>query len=407
MLTTVQTPLVVVEFFNLAQFGEIVVAPERLYQHTHTSAPSTEGFAAHQALLARNRLVLDDDNDDRNDATSGPNSNEPYAWPTRGLSLDDRFRGGSRIEQLTAVLDYSFGTWRMRPAAGQSYSFSDANPRTAAPEDVGGRLTVASFNVLNYFRTLDTTSSNSTGPCGPLKTMDCRGADSEAELERQRAKIVAALTAMDADVLGLIEIQNDDDVSLAHLVEGLNAATAPGTYDYVRTGPVGGDAIKVAFAYKPASVELVGGHAVLDSTVDPRFEDQRSRPALAQTFREKATGEAVTISVNHFKSKGSACGTADPDKLDGAGNCDLTRTRAAEALGDWLADDPTGSGDPDVLVVGDLNSYKREAPITALRDRGYTTSSSASAARRPTATCSTASWGTSTTPCRTRRSRRR
>jgi predicted extracellular nuclease len=58
--------------------------------------------------------------------------------------------------------------------------------------------------------------------------------------------------------------------------------------------------------------------------------------------------------------------------VDGAGNCDLTRTRAAQALGDWLKTDPTGSGDPDVLVIGDLNSYKREAPITALEDAGFT-----------------------------------
>jgi predicted extracellular nuclease len=189
---------------------------------------------------------------------------------------------------------------------------TDEPPHQRA-EPVGGTLKVASFNVLNSFKTIDTTSSGSSGPCGPSGTMDCRGADSEAELERQRAKIVAALTAMDPDVAGLIEIQNDADVTLAHLVEGLNAATAPGTYDYVRTGTIGTDAIKLAFVYKPATVELVGGHAVLDSTVDPRFEDTRSRPALAQTFLEKATGQKVTVSVNHFKSKGSAC-TGDPDR---------------------------------------------------------------------------------------------
>jgi uncharacterized protein len=372
MLTTVTTPLVVTEFFNLAQFGEVVLAPSRAYQFSHASAPGAAGFAAHQAELAKSRLVLDDDNDDRNDATSGPDSNEPYPYPSGGLSVDNRFRGGDTIQQLTGVLQYGFGTWRMRPADSETYTFTATNARTQAPEDVGGRLTVASFNVLNYFRTIDTTSSNSTGPCGPSGTMDCRGADSEAELERQRAKIVAALTAMDPDIAGLIEIQNDDDVALAHLVEGLNAATAPGTYDYLRTGTIGSDAIKLAFVYKPATVETVGAHAVLDRSVDVRFEDNRSRPALAQTFREKASGEAVTVSVNHFKSKGSACGDADPDKNDGAGNCDLTRTRAAQALGDWLAADPTGSGDPDVLVIGDLNAYKREAPVSALKSRGYT-----------------------------------
>ena len=370
MLTTVTTPLVVTEFFKLARFGELVLAPSRAYQHTHTSAPSTAGYQAHMATLAASQLVLDDDSGDQNDATSGPDSNEPYPYPSGGLAVDNRFRGGDTITDLTGVLQYGFGKWRMRPAATERYVFTPTNPRTAAPEPVSGTLKVASFNVLNSFKTIDTTSSGSSGPCGPSRTLDCRGADSEAELERQRAKIVAALTAMDPDVAGLIEIQNDADVTLAHLVEGLNAATAPGTYDYVRTGTIGTDAIKLAFVYKPATVELVGGHAVLDSTVDPRFEDTRSRPALAQTFLEKATGQKVTVSVNHFKSKGSAC-TGDPDRGDGAGNCDLTRTRAAQALGDWLKTDPTGSGDPDVLVIGDLNSYKREAPITALEEAGF------------------------------------
>lgn len=371
MLTTVTTPLLVTESYNLARYGELVLAPERTYQFTHTSAPSVEGYAAHLTELAKSRIRLGDDNDEQNDAVTGP-VDEPYPYPSGGLSVDNRFRAGDRIERLTGVLEYSFGAWGLRPAGTEAYTFTSTNPRTAAPEPVGGTLRVASFNVLNYFRTIDTTSSSRSGPCGPTGGLDCRGADSEVELERQRAKIVAALTAVDADVVGLIEIQNDDDVSLAHLVEGLNAATAPGTYDFLRTGPIGTDAIKLAFVYQPATVELVGEHAVLDSSVDPRFEDTRSRPALAQTFRERATGELVTVSVNHFKSKGSACGDADPDKRDGAGNCDGTRTRAAQALADWLATDPTGSGDPDRLIIGDLNSYKREAPITALRDAGYT-----------------------------------
>lgn len=370
MLTTVTTPLLVTESFNLARFGQIVLAPERTYQFTHTSTPSVEGYAAHLAELARSRIVLGDDNDGQNDAITGP-VDEPYPYPSGGLSVDNRFRAGDRIERLTGVLEYSFGAWGLRPAGTETYAFASANPRTAAPEPVGGSLRVASFNVLNYFRTIDTTVSSSSGPCGPAGGLDCRGADSEAELVRQRAKIVAALTAIDADVVGLIEIQNDDDVSLAHLVEGLNAATAPGTYELLRTGPIGTDAIKLAFVYKPATVELVGAPAVLDSSVDPRFEDTRSRPALAQTFRERASRELVTVSVNHFKSKGSACGTADPDKRDGAGNCDLTRTRAAQALADWLATDPTRSGDPDRLIIGDLNSYRREAPITTLRAAGY------------------------------------
>jgi predicted extracellular nuclease len=106
----------------------------------------------------------------------------------------------------------------------------------------------------------------------------------------------------------------------------------------------------------------------LDSTVDPRFIDTKSRPALAQTFEEIATGERFTVVVNHLKSKGSDCiDVGDPDTGDGSGNCNQTRKAAAEALVDWLATDPTGSGDNDFLIMGDLNSYDKEDPIDAIK----------------------------------------
>ena len=87
----------------------------------------------------------------------------------------------------------------------------------------------------------------------------------------------------------------------------------------------------------------VGAFKILNSSVDPRFIDTKSRPTLAQTFEVNATGARFTIAVNHLKSKGSDCNdVGDPDLLDGQGNCSQTRKAAAEALVDWLATDPTG-----------------------------------------------------------------
>jgi predicted extracellular nuclease len=179
---------------------------------------------------------------------------------------------------------------------------------------------------------------------------------------------------MEADIVGLLEIENNvNDDAVQDLVAGLNSATAPGTYASVATGAIGGDAIKVALLYRPASVSLVGSHAILDSSVDPRFIDTKNRPTLAQTFIDNATGGVFTVAVNHLKSKGSDCNdVSDPDTGDGSGNCNLTRTTAAEALVDWLADDPTGSSDTDFLIIGDLNSYDKEDPIDALLAGGYT-----------------------------------
>ena len=103
------------------------------------------------------------------------------------------------------------------------------------------------------------------------------------------------------------------------------------------------------------------------------FLDDYNRPVLAQTFQDNATGGIFTVAVNHLKSKGSDCNdVGDPDLGDGAGNCNLTRKAAAEALVDWLATDPTGSGDGDFLIIGDLNSYDKEDPIDVLLAGGYT-----------------------------------
>ena len=150
-------------------------------------------------------------------------------------------------------------------------------------------------------------------------------------------------------------------------MNGLNGLVGAGTYAYINTGFVGVDEITVAFIYKPATVTLVGDYAVLDDLAftDPLgYGEQKSRPALAQTFMDNSTGGVFTAVVNHLKSKGSPCGDGDDDPEQG--NCNLTRTLASQALVDWLAADPTGSGDNDFLIIGDLNAYDKEDPIDAV-----------------------------------------
>ena len=361
MYVTFPQPLVISEYFNYDRFGEIVLTSVRHLTPTAEFEPgSPEEMQAVQDFLL-DKITLDDGRSNQNpDPAIHPNGLE--------FTLDNLFRGGDTVANVTGVLDYSFDLWRIQPTQGADYT--NANPRTAQPDDVGGTLKVSTFNVLNYFTTLD-----DSGPiCGPLQNQDCRGADDANELSRQRAKIIAAMSAINADIFGLTEIENyPGDVPTADLVSGLNDVFGAGTYDYIATGAIGTDAIRVAFIYKPASVSLVGDYAILDSSVDSRFIDTKSRPALAQTFMDNTTGGVFTLAENHLKSKGSACDdVGDPDTGDGAGNCNLTRKAAAEALVDWLASDPTGSGDADFMIIGDLNSYDKEDPIDAILAGGYT-----------------------------------
>ena len=57
-------------------------------------------------------------------------------------------------------------------------------------------------------------------------------------------------------------------------------------YASIDTGVIGTDAIRVGLIYRTDKVAPVGDFKILNSAVDPRFIDTRSRPVLAQTFEE-------------------------------------------------------------------------------------------------------------------------
>ena len=293
-------------------------------------------------------------------------------FPRPGLSTANFFRGGDTITGLTGVLDYSFSQYRLRPVLTEfDYTFQADNPRPDTPEDVGGSLKVVSANVLNYFSTVD----NGSSICSPSESMECRGADSIQELERQTAKLTAALCEIDGDIVGLGEIENDasGSGSLDALVGALNGAGC-GTYAYVDAGPLGDDAIKVALIYKASSVTPVAQQTfVVDNSVDAAYEDGRNRPTLVQVFEEQASGERVIVAAHHLKSKGSSCDDiGDPDLNDGQGNCAGTRATAAGIIADFIASDVIpGAGTDRVLVIGDLNAYKREDAVMEYTGRGY------------------------------------
>jgi uncharacterized protein len=363
--------LVIAEYFNYDRFGEIVLAqplPGETRPFSGT-AVDTPGAAANARTAANllSRITLDDVQSAQNPATLRHPNGDPF-------SLTNYFRGGDTVTDAIGILGFDFSLYRILPTGPATYT--RINDRPAAPSDPGGRIRVAAQNTLNFFLTLDTTASDTGGgPCGGNANLDCRGADADQpnEFTRQRDKLLATLAGLDADVIGLNELENTPGVDplgdpTKGLVAGLNAVYGAGTYDYLDTGVIGTDAIRVGLVYRPGVVTPVGDFQILNSTVDPRFIDTKSRPVLAQTFEENSTGERFTVAVNHLKSKGSACtDVGDPDAFDGQGNCNGTRTNAAKALVDWLATDPTGSGDPDFLIIGDLNSYAMEDPITAVK----------------------------------------
>ena len=360
-------PAYVSESFFLERFGELFLTQGgRLRQFTNSNAPDVAGFADHQQRSAGRTLILDDGL-----AAQNPNVHR-YLNANASGAQDYSLRVGDRV---TAVgnIRYSRGSggsgteaYRLEPT--DDPVFIAENTRLATPPDTGGTVTVASFNVLNYFTTIDSGRSI----CGPSGDAGCRGADSDIEFDRQHAKTISTLLALDADIVGLMELENNGDTSLQSIVDGLNAEARAGTWDFVATGIIGTDAIAVGLIYRTGTVEPVGNFAILTSSIDSRFNDRKNRPTLAQTFDVIDGGGRFTVAVNHLKSKGSDCNDLDdPNLNDGQGECNATRTSAAAALGDWLSADPTGSGDPDILIIGDMNAYLQEDPIVALREAGF------------------------------------
>jgi predicted extracellular nuclease len=362
MLVRFPQELAVTSLFGMERYGEILLSQNgRPVHFTNKDAPSVAGYAADQSQIAARRIMLDDGLSIQN-ASPIPFLKAPFA-----------VRIGDSVSNLTGNIRFSRGSggsgieiYRLVPTSEPS--FVSVNPRPATTPDVGGTLTVASYNLDNFFTTIDTGQRI----CGPSGSGNCRGAHSQPEFGRQLAKTVSALVQLDADIVALSELENNPTEATESLVNGLNAATGAGTYAYVNTGTIGTDAIRVGFLYKPAIVATSGVFAVLDSNVDQRFDDTRNRPTLAQSFVQNSNGAIFTVATNHLKSKSSDCSSVgDPDLNDGQSKCNVTRTDAAAAMADWLASDPTASGDPDVLIIGDLNAYLQEDPVTTLEAAGY------------------------------------
>ncbi len=367
MLVTFDDTLMVAEYFELARYGEVVLYEgERPYQFTHNNVPSAAGATAYEQALSLRRIILDDDANGSNQALF---EDLNVFFPTPGLSTGNFFRGGDTINGLTGVLDFSFSNWRIRPVTEEfSYVFEPSNPRLAAPLDVGGTLRVVSSNVLNYFTTIDEGSNI----CGPSSNSECRGADSALELERQTAKTVNALCSMNGDIVGVIEIENDDDNDAINTLASELTSSCGVAYSFINTSPIGTDAIKVGLLYRDTVVPI-GTTYIVDDSVDPSYQDNRNRPTLIQEFQEVSSSESVIVAVHHLKSKGSSCAsTGDTDLGDGQANCNLTRTDAVNVVTDFINNTVIPNAQTDrVIAIGDMNAYRMEDPIMAFKDADY------------------------------------
>ena len=357
MLVEINQTLAVTESFELGRFGQMVLAlGGRQFHPNNGNAVVTNA----QNLLSR--IVLDDGS-----SMSNPN---PIPYLSASGSAGTR-RMGDTTSRVTGVLSHNFAAYRIHPTAVPV--FTNVNLRQATAPVASGTLKVASFNVLNYFTTFtdgQTAAGLSGQGCtlgiGSVTASNCRGASNLNEFQRQRAKIVAAIAGLDADVVGLMEIQNTD-VATQDLVAALNASAGAGTYAMVNSGVFGTDAIKVDILYKPARVKRVGGVVLPTGSDLANYTAPSGRPPLAQRFQTVANNGGFWFVVNHFKSKGSCPSSGDIDLGQGCFN--TGRTQQAHALNSFVAKLKL-QGEDDVLMMGDFNSYLLEDPTAVLESAG-------------------------------------
>ena len=362
MLVRFTTPLTVNGNAYLGERGELTLSNGRREIPTNRYVPGSPEARELAAANAANLVVLDDN------IFTTP-STIPY------LAADGTVRSGDTVTDLTGVIDFGAmggggAAFKLQPTLAPT--FSRTNERPVAPTLAAGNVKVASANVLNFFTTF-TNGGDADGRTGQgctvggtTRASNCRGADNMAEYVRQRDKIVESLSAVNADVVGLMEIQNNGDTAASYLVAALNAKMGAGTYAVVpKPATTGTDAIRVAMIYKPGAVSLAGA-ALSDG------DAINNRPPMAQTFKA-ANGAKFSLVVNHLKSKGSCGGGAgNTDSGDGQGCWNATRVEQAARLRDYFLPLVAGSAnDSDILVVGDMNAYGHEDPIRLLNAAGY------------------------------------
>ncbi|MDO6566128.1 ExeM/NucH family extracellular endonuclease [Alteromonas sp. 1_MG-2023] len=353
---------------DLWRYGEMQVSDGIKRQPSDVAAPLTDAYVEAVAASEASLLKIED-----NSSSSYPDTINYF--PT--FSYANPIRIGDTVS-ASGPLNYSFGTFRINPTE----VITVTSTREANPVVTEGNLSIATFNVLNYF--------NGEVDANGDVTYDFdlnRGAENETEFALQEARIVEAIVGLNADVVGLMEIENDgfgDDSAIVSLVAAVNAELADAEqYSFISTADstaIGTDAITVGLLYRAAIVTPEGDAQVVDMPIQQIDEDSvaQMRPSLIQSFAHVESGKTFAVAVNHFKSKGSECGedlaeeVSETDTIQGS--CNALRVSAAITLGDALSDE---SLPERILVLGDLNSYSAEDPVAVLTDytaetQGYT-----------------------------------
>jgi len=336
MLLQFDQTLYVTSNYYLLKYGQLSLNPVRKYAATNQCLPGSAEYTAMVALNAKAEITLDD------------GINVTNNMPIQFADVNGTRRTGERVNNLNAVVDNIGSSYYVYASTSPIFF---GNPRPATPTDLGNcNLKVCAANLEYYL---------------PYNYTGTYGAANAAQAEQQHTKIIAALKAIDADIYGLIEIEEGQN-ALTKLVNSLNVAV-PGRYAFIDDGGLpDGTYIKVGYIYR---TDKVKPYLSLKENTGTSSSKYRKK---GQAFTLNSNNERFIFSLNHFKAK-SGCPSSgvDADQGDGQGCYNASRVTEATSTLSFVSDWKNYYNDNDVLIMGDLNAYGKEDPVQTLVKAGY------------------------------------
>ena len=306
---------------NNSKTGQLTIAPRRIFNPTNQALPLSTDYQSILSLNEQGTLTLTN--------VSGYHR------------IDERVHNLKVKVNSYNSLSFVSGDWRgnTRAEMEKGYNLEAINAR-------GEHTLLVCYMNLEYYI---------------VEAFDSYGPANNTEHQAQRAKVSQALAKINADLYAFVEIQLGQG-ALAEIAADLTKNTGR-NFSYVNDGSsINGTYTKSGYVYCTDKVIPYGNMQHNDTYVENRKK--------VQGFTEKASGEKFILSVNHFKAKSGSGSGANKDQGDGQGSYNAARVQEANSIISRYASYTTTFGDEDFLIVGDLNAYGKEDPITTLTDWG-------------------------------------
>lgn len=277
----------------------------------------------------------------------------------KNMKIPSLVVNGTSVDRLTGVMAHDKRGKRLTLQSISSFSTPDIEkPRNVAPE----AISVVGMNLHNYFN----------GDGNGLGFPTPRGAKTIEAFQQQRDRIGAAIGVLDPHVIAVMELENDGFGPNSAAQDFIRLANSTTRKTWAVTRPVddntGTDQIAVGMFYRTDRLKAIGPAQTLEGGAF-----RRSRQPQAQLFQQLPDGETLLIVINHLKSKGSCPDSgADANQDDGQGCWNDMRRISAEKMSTWVKQLAVSKGTENILVLGDMNAYRNEDPIGAIRNAGFT-----------------------------------